>query len=148
MLVLFLAAVFWGLCKHRTTHHWMPAGAPALSSVRTAARTQAIQRKFLPTSTASCISPSWEIPLEKGLPLTVVRKRRAPAPLPVAAASCPGAGEVLKKRQNWEVLWTQMLHTSSWEVQELNMALKELSHEWQLCAEGNLPSSAVLVCSV
>lgn len=49
--------------------------------------------------------------------------QRAPAPPTVAAAPCPGGGEVLRKRQNWEVLWIQMLHTSSGEVQQLNTAL-------------------------
>lgn len=52
-----------------------------------------------------------------------MQTQRGPAPLTAAAAPHPGAGEVLRKRQNCEVLWIQMLHTSSWEVQGLNMAL-------------------------
>lgn len=49
--------------------------------------------------------------------------QRAPAPPTVAAAPHLGAGDVLRARQNREVLWIKMLHTSSWEVQELNTAL-------------------------
>lgn len=102
---------------------YMPAGAPALvNSVRTA-RTRAKQTIFLQMSTGRCISLSWVIPFRKVLPLADVCKHEKVLHLASRHGSLPGRGEVLRKRRNWEVLWIQMLHTSSWEVQELNMEL-------------------------
>lgn len=62
-------------------------------------------------------------PIQEGLGPTDVCKQKRSCTSNSRHGSLPGRGEALRKRQNWEVLWIQMLHTSSWEVQELNTAL-------------------------
>jgi len=157
LLVSFKIAVCQGLCKPRTVHWYhpkclhklQPCWAPQKQKQGSEQTKASFFRQPHSVLTSSCISLSWRISLSKDSPLTNIHQCRFPTLTRVAVSPpCVGAGEVLRKRQNQEALWNEMLQTSNWKVQELNTAWQELIHERQLCAESNRPSLAVLVCSV